>query len=129
VLPVVRSGAPLNYRPPQWAARSRTGSIILPGSPEFLIVEGVGASQPSLRSAYAMIIWVETDEPTRLARDQVRLAAGEITPADYADWMAQENAYTTHQRPWEHADHLITGTNSLSPHAGFERNVRNSHGT
>ena len=53
VLPVVRSGVPLEYRPPQWVARSRAGSITLPGDLEFLLVEGVGASQPSLRSAYA----------------------------------------------------------------------------
>jgi hypothetical protein len=62
-----------------------------------------------------MIIWVETDEPTRLTRDQTRLAAGEMTLADYASWMAEENAYTTSHRPWEHADLLISGADSLSP--------------
>ena len=115
VLPVVRSEAPLDFRPPQWVARSRPGSITLPGNLEYLLIEGVGASQPSLRSAYAMIIWVETDEPTRLARDQIRLAAGEMTPADYASWMTEENAYTTSQRPWEHADLLISPDLFISP--------------
>jgi uridine kinase len=114
VLPVVRSGSPLDYRPPQWVARSRPGSITLPGNLEFLLIEGVGASQPSLRSAYAMIIWVETDEPTRLARDQTRLTAGEMTPDDYASWMAEENAYTVSHRPWEHADLLISAPTLLS---------------
>jgi hypothetical protein len=46
VLPRVRSGTPLDYRPPQWIARARPGSITLPGNLEFLLVEGVGASQP-----------------------------------------------------------------------------------
>jgi hypothetical protein len=65
-----------------------------------------------------MIIWVETDESTRLARDQLRVAAGEMTAADYANWMAEENAYTTHQRPWEHA-HLILTPRSES-NAAFD---------
>ena len=115
VLPMVRSGSPLEYRPPQWVARARPGSITLPGDLDFLLVEGVGASQASLRAAYAMIIWVETDEPTRLARDQLRLDAGEMTRDDYGNWMAEENAYTTHERPWVHADLLISGADSLSP--------------
>ena len=70
VLPVVRAGEPLDYRPPAWEARSRPGSITLPGGLAFLIVEGVGASQASVRAAYDVVIWVETDEPTRLARDR-----------------------------------------------------------
>ena len=124
VLPVVRSGAPLDYRPPQWVARSRPGSITLPGDLEFLLVEGVGASQSSLRSAYAMIIWVETDEPTRLARDLIRLAAGEMAEENaYTTWMAEENAYTTRERPWEHADLFLTSSTPASPD-GFERYVR-----
>ena len=55
VLPVVRAGEPLDYRPPQWQARSRAGSITLPGSLDFLFVEGVGASQASVRDAYDVV--------------------------------------------------------------------------
>ena len=115
VLPVVRAGEPLNYPPPQWwQARGRTGSITLPGSLAYLLVEGVGASQASVRDAYDLVIWVETDEPTRLARDLQRLAAGEMSsPGAYAGWMAEENAYTTAERPWEHADLLVNGGDSI----------------
>ena len=115
VLPAVHAGAALDYRPPAWRARARTGSITLPGPLEFLVVEGVGASQSSIRDLYDVVIWVETDEPTRLARDLPRLAHNEMSPADYASWMAEENAYVTRERPWEHADLLVYGGDSI-PH-------------
>lgn len=117
VLPVVRAGKPLDRPAPRWwQARGRAGSVTLPGSLAYLVVEGVGASQASVRDAYDLVIWVETDEPTRLARDLVRLAAGEMSsPGAYAGWMAEENAYTTADRPWEHADLLVNGGDSV-PH-------------
>jgi len=118
VLPVVRAGSPLDYRPPAWAARSRPGSITLPGGLAFLVVEGVGASQASLRAAYDVVLWVETDEPTRLERDLPRLAAGEMSMPDYQSWMAEENAYVTRERPWEHADLIVNGGDSIDHDLG-----------
>ena len=117
VLPVVRAGEPLDHPPPHWwAASGITGSVTLPGSLAHLVVEGVGASRAPVRDLYDLVIWVETDEPTRLARDLVRLAAGEMaTPGAYTGWMAEENAYTTAERPWEHADLLVYGGDSV-PH-------------
>ena len=109
VLPVVRSGAALSFRPPAWVARSREGAIELPSNLQYLILEGVGATQASVRAELAVAIWVETDEPTRLARDAERVAAGEITADSYAGWMAEENAYVTAHRPWEVADLVING--------------------
>ncbi len=81
VLPVVRSGRRLRYRPPAWEQRQREGAVELAGELNFLIIEGVGASQPSVRDELDVIIWVETDEPTRAARDAMRIAAGETTPS------------------------------------------------
>jgi hypothetical protein len=115
VLPVVRSEEALDYRPPQWQARSRTASITLPGGLELLFVEGVGASQSSVGDLFDLVLWVETDEPTRISRDLSRLAGGEMSREDYASWMAEENAYTTRERPWEHADILVYGGDSI-PH-------------
>ena len=109
LLPVVRSGSALSYRPPAWLVRGRQGAIELPRDLQYLILEGVGATQRSLRPEVAVAIWVETDEPTRLARDAERVAAGEISAASYADWMAEENAYVTDHRPWEDADLVING--------------------
>ena len=78
-----------------------------------MIIEGVGASQPSVRRELDLVIWVETDEPTRSARDAVRIAAGEVTPSGYLRWMAEENAYVVQHRPWLDADFLINGGDSI----------------
>ena len=77
-------------------------------------MEGVGASQASVRAAYAVVLWVETDEPTRLGRDLPRLAAGEMSMPDYYSWMAEENAYVTRERPWEQADLIVNGGDSIA---------------
>ncbi len=113
VLPAVRAGEPLEYQPPQWRTRGRTDSITLPGGLGYLFVEGVGASQASLRDDYDLVLWVETEEPTRSARDLVRLAAGEMSAGGFERWMTEENAYTTRERPWEHADLLLYGGESI----------------
>ncbi len=114
VLPVVRSGRPLRYRPPAWEQRRRDGAIELAGDLDFLIIEGVGASQPSVRGDLDVVIWVETDEPTRSARDAARIAAGENTPSGLLRWMAEENAYVTERQPWLDADFLIEGGDSIA---------------
>ena len=83
------------------------------GELDFLIIEGVGASQPSVRGELDVVIWVETDEPTRSARDAVRIAAGENTPSGYLRWMAEENAYVAEHQPWLDADFLVKGGDSI----------------
>jgi hypothetical protein len=113
VLPVVRSAAPLHYRPLAWQTRARPGEIALAGGLQSLVIEGVGATQTSVRDQLDAAIWVETDEPTRLARDSVRVAAGEIDFEGYLSWMVDENAYVISQRPWQHADLLVYGGDSV----------------
>ena len=49
VMPVLRSRRPLHYRPPAWIARGREGAIAIDGDRDFVIIEGVGASQASVR--------------------------------------------------------------------------------
>jgi hypothetical protein len=78
-----------------------------------LLIEGVGATQASVRDELDVAIWVETDEPTRLARDAARVAAGEIDFEGYMSWMADENAYVITQQPWQHADLLVYGGDSV----------------
>ena len=119
VLPVVRSGAAINYRPPAWQGRGRPGAVEMPGNLRWLVVEGVGASQPSLRGALDVVLWVETDQPTRLARDAARVAAGEISADSYRGWMAEEYAYVVAHRPWEHADLIINGGEAVQ----YDRNT------
>ena len=115
VLPVLRDGRALDYRPPAWIARGRDGAITLAGNRQFVIIEGVGASQASVRPYLDVIIWVATAQSVRESRDEVRVAAGEISATSYANWMAEENAYMAAERPWEHADLLVDGS-VLSDH-------------
>jgi uridine kinase len=112
VLPV-RDRRALHYRPPAWVARGRDGAITLDDDRDFVIIEGVGASQASLRPQLAVSIWVETPQPIRDSRDAARIAAGETSANSYARWMAEENAYLAAERPWQHADLIVDGIGSL----------------
>ena len=91
----------------------------MPGNLRWLVVEGVGASQPSVRGDLDVVLWVETDQPTRLARDAARVAAGEISADSYRGWMAEEYAYVVAHRPWEHADLIINGGEAVQ----YDRNT------
>lgn len=113
VLPALRRGQPLHYRPPAWIARGRESAITLDGSRQFVIIEGVGASQASIRPQLDVIIWVETPQTIRESRDAARLAAGEMSATSYTNWMAAENAYMAAERPWEHADLIVDGSGSI----------------
>lgn len=113
VLPVLRDRQALHYRPPAWVGRSRDGAITLDGDRAFVIIEGVGASQASVRPELDVIIWVETPRSARESRDASRIAAGETSAASYARWMAEEDAYMAAERPWEHADLIVDGRGGL----------------
>jgi uridine kinase len=113
VLPVLRDRRALHYRPPAWVGRSRDGAITLDGDRDFVIIEGVGASQSSVRSELDVIIWVQTPQSARESRDASRIAAGEISAASYVRWMAEENAYMAAERPWEDADLIVDGRGGL----------------
>jgi uridine kinase len=113
VLPVLRDRRALHYRPTAWVGRSRDGAITLDGDRDFVIIEGVGASQSSVRSELDVIIWVQTPQSARESRDASRIAAGEISAASYMRWMAEENAYMAAERPWEYADLIVDGRGGL----------------
>jgi hypothetical protein len=109
VLTPFRAGRAVDYRPPGWVERDRTGSVRVPAGPPWLVVEGVGCTRRVLGPLYDATVWVETPADVRRARDTVRVAAGEISPASYDAWMVQENAVLAADRAWERADLVITG--------------------
>jgi uridine kinase len=113
VLPVLRDRQALHYRPPAWIGRSRDGAITLDGDRDFVIIEGVGASQSSVRPELDVIIWVETPQSARESRDASRIAAGETSAASYVHWMVEENTYMAAERPWEFADLIVDGRGGL----------------
>jgi uridine kinase len=114
VLPALRNRRALQYRPPAWVSRGREGAITVDNDRNFVIIEGVGSSQESVRRQLDVIIWVQTPQSVRESRDAARVAAGEISASSYANWMAEENAYMSTERPWEHADLIVDGGGSLA---------------
>jgi hypothetical protein len=115
VLRPLWAGRDVDYRPPPWVERGRTGSIQLPAGTETVILEGVGASRRDLTDLIDAAVWVETDEPERARRDEERIAAGEVTREIYDSWMAVENPFIAADRPWTRADAVVAG-NSPLPH-------------
>lgn len=105
----VRAGRAVSYRPPAWDARQRPGAIEVPAGISHLVVEGVGVGRASLHDEFDLRIWVDTPRTTRLARDRVRVEAGEMSPTDYASWMAEEDAHFAADQPWERADLVVDG--------------------
>ena len=120
VLEPAQAGRPVSYRPPAWDARGRAGSIDVPAGIRLLLVEGVGASRRELRGLLDGAVWVQTDLDQTLARDRVRVAAGEISPEDYRAWMAEEDEFLADQRPWERADLIILGSSTDVPKRATE---------
>jgi uridine kinase len=114
VLPALRNRRALQYRPPAWVSRGREGAITIDHDRNFVIIEGVGSSQESVRRQLDVIIWVQTPQSVLESRDAARVAAGEISASSYANWMAEENAYMSTERPWEHADLIVDGGGSLA---------------
>jgi hypothetical protein len=108
ILAPLRTGAAVRYRPPDWERLGRPGAIELDAC-EVLIVEGVGASRLALADDVDLSLWVETPEPIRLARDDLRLPHEEITPEGYVSWLAEEHDHFLRDRPWLRARWWVDG--------------------
>ncbi|MGI8457250.1 MAG: hypothetical protein ACR2LI_03935 [Propionibacteriaceae bacterium] len=109
VLTPFRAGSVVDYRPPGWVQRDRPGSVSVPAGTSWLVVEGVGSTRRELTPHYDATVWVQTPEDVRRARDAVRVAAGEISPAGYTGWMAEEHSALGADRAWERADLVVSG--------------------
>ena len=109
VLVPARRGETVSYRPPAWDFHGRPGTIEAPPGSRLLIVEGVGAGRRELAPYFDGVIWVQSDLDQALARDQKRVAAGEISAEDYADWMAQERPFQADQQAWARAQLIVCG--------------------
>lgn len=116
VLRPVRDGHALDYRPPQWEARGREGSIVVPAGTELLVIEGTGASHREHSELIDATVWVQSDfalaEERGIARDVAQGVNGDWAEASafWHDWMAAELEFFTEQRPWERACVVVNGT-------------------
>lgn len=110
VLGPVHRGEDVQYRPPAWDARGRTGAIEVDRSCAVLVVEGVGVARRALMKYLDAVVWVQSD----LAQARVRgLARDGDSPAEVAfwdEWDAAELIFLAHERRWERADLIVAGT-------------------
>ena len=107
-------GRAVAYRPPAWDARDRPGAVTVPAGLTLLVVEGVGSSRRALAHLLDASVWVQSDQDEIDRRSAVRVQAGEISPADFDAWMAEELPFLAADRPWERAGLVVAGTPPLA---------------
>jgi len=115
VLEPLHRGTEVRFRPPAWDTRERSGAIEVPADAAYVIVEGVGAGRREVAHLVDATVWVQSDLAQIERRNDVRVAAGEISPSNYASWMREEFPFVADQRAWERAFVIATGTSDL-PH-------------
>lgn len=107
VLVPARAGQTIRYRPPVWpSGEPGPWRTIAPGA--YLIVEGVSALHPSLRSYYDLSIWLDCPLPVATARGIARdRDAGLDNEATWRNlWEPNERAYFARHRPDQAATFL-----------------------
>jgi hypothetical protein len=115
VIEPLRRGEAVDYRPPAWDARGRQGSIRVPGDADLVVIEGVGTGRASLSQLVDAVVWVQSDLGITERRNHERVAAGELEPAGYEAWMAEEVPFQAKERTWERADVVVSGSSTV-PH-------------
>lgn len=116
VIAPLRRGETVDYRPPAWDARRRAGSIAVPAGASLVIIEGVGSGRRSLSAQVDAVVWVQTDLDLAERRNRERVEAGELDQAGYEGWMSEEIPFQADERPWEHADLIVSGSAALHSH-------------
>jgi hypothetical protein len=120
VLEPVRAGRAVAYRPPVWDLRERPGAVTVPAGISLLVVEGVGSSRRALAHLLDASVWVQSDLDEVDRRNAARVQAGEISPAGFDSWMAEEFPFLAADRPWERATLIVAGTPPLPHDPGTE---------
>lgn len=123
ILTPFRRGETIDYRPPGWITHDRSGSIRVPAGVDTLIVEGTGTIRRELTTAFDATVWIQGDYQTLTARGIERDVAtgvnGDRAAATefWEDWQREEVPFLARQRPWELADSIVAGTETvpLSP--------------
>ena len=116
VLESLHRGEAAQLRPPAWREHGRPGAIHLPAGLEFVVVEGVGASQREHADLVDATVWVQSDfaeaERRGIARDIEQGVNGDDqeTVTFWQEWMSHELVFVQQQRPWERAALVVAGT-------------------
>jgi hypothetical protein len=115
VLRPLREGRALDWRPPQWQARGREGSLAVPAGLDLVIVEGTGASHAEHADLVDATVWVQADvELARergLARDVAEGVDGDEAQAVafWDEWMSAELPFLERQQPWRRSVVVVHG--------------------
>lgn len=80
---------------------------------DLLVVEGVGSGATAYAASITTLVWVESEEATRLARGLAR--DGETARDHWLEWMRQEQRWFTRERTRERADLVIVTDEQGSP--------------
>lgn len=108
VLRPLLDGEDVQYRPQAWETRGRPGSVSVPASCRYVVIEGCGAIRRSLAPLLDLRIWVQSDFAEAERRGILR--DGEAAVDAWREWMGQETPVFTDDRPWERADLFVCGT-------------------
>ena len=116
VLRPLHDGRALDWRPPQWQARGRAGSLAVPAGLELVLVEGTGASHAEHGELVDATVWVQADvvlaRERGIARDVAEGVNGDAAQAVafWDEWMAAEVPFLEQQQPWRRASVVVHGT-------------------
>ena len=108
----LRAGKAIDFKPPAWVDREREGSIVAPAS-KYVIVEGIGSTQPAMRNHLDVRIWVQTDADVARERGLLRDLAERPDPAEaerfWNEWQVAEDEFQAKAQSWLVADFVVSG--------------------
>ncbi len=130
VLEPLHRGASINFKPPQWKARGREGSIVIPSTVPLVVFEGNGSSQLPFFEYLAASVWVQSDcvvaKEMGLARDIEDGTNGSAAESEafWDQWEASAHQFFEDDMPWARADFTLLGTAEPMPAPGTVRVAR-----
>ena len=106
------AGRPGSYEVYDWHRGRFDGTVAVPPAP-WLVVEGVGSSEPAIAPYVTALVWVEVDDDLRLARGLAR--DGAHMESYWRTFMGSERELFARHRARERADVLVDGTGARPP--------------
>ncbi|HRI97270.1 MAG TPA: 4-amino-4-deoxy-L-arabinose transferase [Nocardioides sp.] len=112
VITELAAGRTGHYRVYDWHQGRFDASVSVPPGP-WLVVEGVGSSEPAIAPYVTALVWVEVDDELRLARGLAR--DGDHLEQHWRTFMGSERDLFDRFRSQERADVLVDGTGARPP--------------
>lgn len=111
VIRPLASGRTARFEAWDWAAAAPRGLVTVTAE-GVVVIEGVCALHRDFRDAYALRVWLEVDQETRLSRAIAR--DGEAARATWLErWLPREQRYFDEDQPAACADAVLDGDGRL----------------